>query len=303
MENLRVLLLFLVLAIIMLSSYAQASKNPSAGELDNSALTSRESEHPPQWDASVKATWLPDSGLEGNNGDISMEEIEAGFGRGFSVNSRLQISTGLDYSLLNIHAPDSARLPETLHAMSVSVGGRYRATEEFSLALKVSPGLSSDFKDIDKDDFRMKVRLLARYQIFSRLTLIGGVACTAGVNDFRVHPIAGALYQPSERWSFALGFPRTAVVFSPSKKTQYYIEGMFSGGEYHLHDTSLSADTINYSDYRLIAGVEFPLSRSVKLGVSGGYAFAREFDFDDGNREDVDVDGTPFGRLEVKMEW
>lgn len=303
MDIIRLYSVFLFLATIMMSSYAQASEIPSAREGDNGDLAPGESARPPQWDASVAATWLPDSGLDGNKGDISMEEITAGFGRGFCVTPRLEISTGLEYSLLYIHAPDAARLPESLHAISVSAGGRYRATEQLSIAVKVSPGFSGDFKVIDNDDVRVKVALLARYQLFPQLTLSGGAAYTAGANDFPVHPFAEALYQPSERWSFTLGFPRTAVVFSPHKGSEYYIEGRFSGGEYQLHNASLEADTISYNDYRLVAGIEFPLSRSVKVGVSGGYAFARSFEFDDGNREDIDVDDSLFGRLEVKMEW
>ena len=50
-------------------------------------------------------------------------------------------------------------------------------------------------------------------------------------------------------------------------------------------------------------GVEYPLFSAVRLGASGGYAFARKFEFDGGTRDDLKVHGTPFGRLEVKCTW
>lgn len=294
---------FLVVVTVAATSHSLAQSKLGIEERSNGALPPAEPIRPSLWDASVDMTWMAGSRIHDNGGDLKMQVVETGLARQFNIGPRIELSTGLGYSLLHLDAPASARLPESLHALSVSIGCEYRLTDNLALTFKVSPGLSSDLKVIDTDDIRVKIALFARYQIFARLSLFGGVAYTAGDNEFPLHPIAGALYQASEKWIFAVGVPRTAVVFKPDKETECYIGGEFYGGEYQLHDTSLGADSINYSDYRLVAGVKLPLSRVVTLGVSGGYAFAREFDFNDGNRADIHVDSAPFGRLEVRFAW
>jgi hypothetical protein len=52
-----------------------------------------------------------------------------------------------------------------------------------------------------------------------------------------------------------------------------------------------------------LTGAEFRLYPFVRLGISGGYAFARKFVFHDGDRSAVNLDGAPFGRLEVEFTW
>jgi len=73
--------------------------------------------------------------------------------------------------------------------------------------------------------------------------------------------------------------------------------------EYHLHDPSIGANYISYRDYRTLTGADIQLFPFVKLGISGGYAFARKFVFYERNRNDVNLDGAPFGRLDVMFTW
>ena len=126
---------------------------------------------------------------------------------------------------------------------------------------------------------------------------------TSGSHAFRVWPLLGILYMPSEKWAFALGFPRTGVMFQPRKGLEFSLGAESGAGEYHLHDPSIGANVISYRDFRGVAGVDVALASFAKLGVSGGYAFDRRFIFYEGSRDDVRLDSVPFGKMEIKFAW
>jgi len=300
----RCLSLFCLLVVIAAASHSPASEKPRVVQQDDGTHEFTEPVQPPRWNASLETTWLPDSGIDGGKGNVAMEEVKFELGRQFRLNPRLYLSAGLSYCLLNIDAPQSALLPESLHTLSLSLGGSYEVTDDLTLGLTLAPGLSSDFKEIDMDDVRLRATLYARYRVSSRLTLIGGAKYKGSDDDSPVVPIVRVQYRPSEQWTFNLGIPRSTVVFKPNNGTEYYLGVQLSSGDtYELHDKSLGADSISYTDYKALAGVEFPLTRVVGLCLSGGYAFGRELDFSDADRADMDLDNTPFGRLELKLAW
>lgn len=288
---------------VIASSLALAQDMDDVEKRNGDTLAIAEQPQRPTWEASFETTWLPGSKIHGTGGDLVMGEVKTGFTKRFSITPQLELSTGLHYSLREIDAPETARLPESLQTLSLNLAGEYHATDSLTLGLRVSPGLSSDFKMLTSDDARVPVVLLGTYQASKTLFLRGGVAYTGQKHAFPFLPVMGALYLPTEKWALGLGFPRTGVIYKPKTDTEYYISGEFVGGEYRLHDASIGANIISYWDYRAVAGVEFPLSSFARLGIAGGYAFARRFVFYEGNRNDLDLDNAPFGRLELKLSW
>jgi len=260
-------------------------------------------EHRPPWEFSFGSTWLPGSAIHGTGGDLSMNEVKGQFTRRFAPAPRVELSTGLDYTARVIDAPDSALLPDSLHALSVNFEGEYRSSDALSLGLRVSPGLSGDFRSVTSDDVRVPVSFHARYRMSKAMTLLGGIAYTGQRHFIPVLPVLGATYSPAESWTLVLGFPRTGVIFRPDRGTELFAGGEFSGGEFRLHNPSIGANVITYRDYRAVAGGQFSLSPLVKVGIAGGYAFARKFAFYEGSRSDVNLDSAPFARLEFKFAW
>lgn len=288
---------------ILASSHAPAQEIDEVDKLNGNVLSIAKQPQRPPMEATVETTWLPGSAIHDTGGDLKMGEVKAGFARRFGISPRLELSTGLNYSLREIDAPKTARLPESLQTLSINLGGEYHLSDSLTLGLRVSPGLSSDYKSISANDIRVPVSLHAMYHMSEALSLIGGIAYTGQNHLFPVLPVLGVLYLPSEKWVIALGFPRTGVVYKPNRNIEFFANGELSGGEFQLHDSSIGANVISYRDYRAIAGVEFPLFDVAKLGISGGYAFARKFLFYEGNRDDENLDSAPFGRLEVKFSW
>ena len=288
---------------LMVSSHALAQEIDEVEKPNGDVLSLAEQPHRAPWESSFTTTWLPGSTVRETGGDLTMGEVKAGFTRRFSINPRLELSTGLHYSLREIDAPAAANLPGSLQTLAVSLGGDYRLRDDLTLGLTVSPGLSGDFKAVDGNDVRVPVALHVKYRRSKKLTIVGGIAYTAGNRSFRALPMIGLLYLPTDKWAIALGFPRTGIMYKLNPKTELFVAGELTRAEYRLHDPSLGADIVSYRDYRLSTGAEIKLLPAVKLGISGGYAFARKFVFYDGDRGDLNVDGAPFGRVEVKFLW
>ncbi|KAB0664053.1 hypothetical protein F6V25_14700 [Oryzomonas japonica] len=257
----------------------------------------------PLTEATVDTTWLPASKIRSTGGDLTMGEVKAGFSRRFVVTPQLDLSAGMNYSLREIDAPDSARLPDALHLISLNLGAEYHVNKALTLGLRISPSVASDFTGFTGSDIRVPVAAHAGFQVSRSLFLLGGLAYTGMNRSYPVLPVLGLVYTPTEQWTFALGFPRTGAIYRPDKDTELFAGGEFAGGEYQLHDPALGAKVITYRDYRAVAGAEIRICSFAKLGIAGGYAFARKFVFYDSNRADMNLDGAPFGRAALKLAW
>lgn len=257
----------------------------------------------PPWEVTLGGTWLPDTDIRGSADELEMRELKFGLTRRFDGKRRLEFSTGINYTLRDIEAPASARLPDALHTLALQLGAEYRYSEKLTLAARVSPGLSSDFEGTGGDDFRVPVSFQARYRFSSTLTTVTGLAYTGQSHSIPVLPVLGVSYLPSERWSFTVGFPRTAAVYKFPQGTELFLAGEFSGGEYGVHTPEVGADVLRYKEYRALLGAEFPAFPGGRLAVSAGYAFGRKFSFYEGDRPDLKLDNSPLARIEAKIQW
>lgn len=257
----------------------------------------------PPWEVLLSGTWLPDTDIRGGEGELEMREMKFGFTRRFDGNRRLEFSTGINYTLRDLEAPTSARLPDSLHSLALQLGAEYRYSDKLTLGARISPGLSSDFEGTGGDDFRVPVSFQAKYKVSSTLTTVTGLAYTGQSHSIPVLPVLGVTYLPSERWTLTLGFPRTAVVYKTGTGSEYFLAGEFSGGEYGIHTAEVGVEVLRYKDYRALLGAEFPVFPGGRLAVSAGYAFGREFSFYEGERPDLKLDSSPLARLEAKFQW
>ncbi len=288
---------------VLVSSHTLASETAPVGKQDSEPVSIVKQPEKKLWETSLESSWFNGSTIHGTGGELSMTELKAAFTRRFLPNPLVGISAGIQYSLKEFEAPQTARLPESLQRLSIIMGGEYHSSDDLTYGFRLSPGISSDNIHFDASDIRVPVALHATYKMSRKLSLTGGVAYTGHKHSAPLLPLIGIRYLPTEQWFLALGLPRTAVVYKPNRETDIFVAGEFSGGEYRLHDPSIGADIVSYRDYRLLAGAETGLSPYVRVGIAGGYAFAREFDFYEGNRRDVQLDNALFGRLTIKLFW
>jgi hypothetical protein len=284
------------------SSWALAQETDGSAQPDKEVLSTQKQQQPLS-KVFAETTWLPGSTIRSTGGDITMGEVKAGFSRRFVINPKLDLSAGVSYSFLKIDAPDTAGLPDALHKLSLNLGGACHVNKRLTLGLRVSPGVASDFKSFSAEDIRVPVAVYADFQATRTLSLLGGIAYTGLNHSYPVMLVLGVQYVPSEHWAFALGFPRTGAMYRPNRDIDLFAGAEFSIGEYQLHDPSLGANVISYRDYRALVGADIRLCSCAKLGIAGGYAFARKFVFYEGNRNDINLDGVPLGRVSLTFDW
>jgi hypothetical protein len=285
------------------SSCALAQETDETAKQDQEVLSTQNPRQQALSEVTAETTWLPGGTIRSTGGDITMGEVKAGISRRFVISRALDLSTGMSYSFRKIDAPDSAGLPDALHKLSFDLGGAYHVNESLTLGLRVSPGVAGDLKSLSAEDIRVPVALFAGFQATRTLSLLGGIAYTGLNHSFPVMLVLGGRYAPSEQWAFALGFPRTGVMYRPDKDIDLYAGAEFSIGEYQLHNHALGANVISYRDYRALAGADIRVFSFAKLGIAGGYAFAGKFVFYEGSRNDINLNGAPLGRVSLTFNW
>jgi hypothetical protein len=258
------------------------------------------------WEASLDGVWLPKCDSANAGGKVGMSLARLKLARSYRVSGRLSLTPELAYSQLQVSSPFSARLPESLHTLSLGLRGDYRASPKLSYSMLISPGLSSDFKEIGSDDIRVRLGFTGRYNTSERLTFLAGLIYQQGYHSLSFFPILGALFRPDDYWTISLAAPLMGVSYAPSRDLKLKLGGEFYGGEYQLHEARLGAEVVRYRDFRVLGGADFTLFDHLKGEFAAGYAFAREFTFYDvfaANRPDIKVDAGIFGRAGLKMEW
>lgn len=272
------------------------------GQMDAFFPSSGKDDHK-SWRASVDETWLPSSAIRGGAGGVAIFDTKIGLSRAFPAADGWSLNTGAGYSLKNIDAPASARLPDKLHTLSLRLGANYKYSKDTTFGVMAVPGLHSDFKGgVSSSDVRVPLAFIMRYRYSDRLTFLGGIGLNTGYLKTRVLPVFGVVYKPDERWTIALGAPRMAVSYRLDTAS-LYLASEFSGTEYRVGEASVGSKTIRYRDSRAVAGVNFTLSEGLSLDVGAGYSASRRFTFFDSDRPDVAVKGTPFAKAALSCRW
>ncbi|MBL9126854.1 MAG: hypothetical protein JNL97_04370, partial [Verrucomicrobiales bacterium] len=119
----------------------------------------------------------------------------------------------------------AAPVPDALYETSLRLGTVWRMAEDWSLQALLSPGVYSDFRDFDGDDFKVPGLILAFWQWNERLQWIAG----AGVDirrDVPVIPAIGARWNFAEDWTLLAVFPSPRVEYAATRAIT-----LFAGAE------------------------------------------------------------------------
>lgn len=256
-----------------------------------------------EWNLQLSVDHLLSASLHGTPGDAGISDYRLKLARTVKLNESLNLTLGGGYGLKHIDVSSPASLPRDLHALFVEAGARYRINDSSFASVKLFPGFYSDFKDLGTDDLRMPLLALGGYNFESGVSVIGGFIYRFGYHASRFIPALGISYQPDQYWRFDLVAPRPGITYFASRQLQLLLSGDFASDEYEITDRSLGAKAIKYSDFKVMAGVNYLPLPSVKISTSVGYAFDRKFAFFDGNRPGMRVDDAPFFKLACDVGW
>lgn len=209
----------------------------------------------------------------------------------------LLIEPGTDFWVVD--APHF-NLPSTLQDDYLEFHWLAKLTDIWSADLMVTPGWHSDYHNPNGDQaFRLESHAVIAYNWSPNLKIAVGAAYWGRLNA-NIVPAGGIIWTPNEYTRYELITPKPRIAFRFDRDCYRehwaYIAGEFGGGEWAIRQAGGIDNILNYSDYRVMLGVE---SKSLNLSLNGfaevGYVFGRQLEFQTG--PDQNLPSTMMARL------
>lgn len=242
-------------------------------------------------------------------GDVSTSAAQVSYQVSIPTSDRYAWIVGMELRGTWFDAPSAAPIPDGLYETSLRVGNSWRFADDWRLQTLISPGLYSDFEDIDGGDFNAPVLALAFWTLNDKLDLIGGLSLNLR-RDVPVIPALGARWAFADQWTLLAVYPSPRIEYAASEavtvfagaelvRTAYRVGKDFGDevGRPQLNDEDLS-----YNEWRVGAGVKWALSRAFVFSLDGGWAGDREFNFEEADVE-LDGKGAPYFQIALSGSY
>jgi hypothetical protein len=178
-----------------------------------------------------------------------------------------------------IATPD---LPPNLYDLNVEIGWRPRLARWLFADLAVTPGVYSDFKDVNADSFQMRGRGLAIVAFSPECQVVAG-GMYVNRNKTKFLPAGGVIWNPNEDTRCFLVFPQPKVSHRlatvGTTPLWGYVAGEFGGGRWSVERANGAIDSLDYTDLRVTLGLESVVAHGWKGHVEVGYVFGRRVNF------------------------
>jgi hypothetical protein len=178
--------------------------------------------------------------------------------------------------------PGTPELPRRLYDTSLDLGWRPRLAKWLFADLGITPGLYTDFRDVNARAFQLRGRGLAIVAFSPQFQLVLG-ALYVNRNRTKLLPAGGFIWNPDEDTKLQVVFPQPMLArrLATFGDAQWwgYLSGEFGGGRWVVEQADGSIVSVDYTDIRAILGLECLRTTGVKGHVEIGYAFARRVDF------------------------
>jgi hypothetical protein len=219
--------------------------------------------------------------------------------RGLGV-TELEAKLGIDIPILDVGPPiqitpgvagrwfegatssNRPDLPSSVVDLYVDFSWRPRLAEWLFVDLKITPGFYSDLHNTSGDAFRMRGHGMAIVALSEKFQIMLGAAYVNRYN-FKIVPIGGFRWLPDEDTEIRLLVPAPKISRRIANygdaKISVYLSGDYGGGFYAVRRDSGQDDVIDYSDFRLLTGVEAELPGERRWYAEVGYVFNRRIDY------------------------
>lgn len=160
--------------------------------------------------ASVSYAW-PSTLHQGSRdlGDMDTVQWRVSAGPAFRASERFIWFAGVEAQGFHFDIPSSAPVPEALYGAALRIGSQWQLAEKWTLLTQISPGLYSDFADLDGGDVNVPVFALLEYKIQPELQLYFGASADFR-RDIPVIPVIGARWELAEHGPCKRRFPSPA---------------------------------------------------------------------------------------------
>ncbi len=205
----------------------------------------------------------------------------------------------------DVWSPDNDDLDDLdLYKVKIPVMVDFGLGENFGLSLGVTPGIHSDFEEVDSDDWRVDGSALLSYSTDKSLVWMAGAAIGEEFGEAKAFPIGGVRWTPNETWTLDIFFPRPRIQYAVSDSFHLFLFGEPSGGEWNVGDKDVQVD-VQQKGYRVGAGLEFAVAEKSWLYATGGTESGRELQIalndDEVFDDEVDLDDQAFFRVGFRV--
>lgn len=230
---------------------------------------------------SLTAGWINRDGLD----NMGMVEARSFLTVAVPLPSRdfpMLITTGFNATPLD--GPPSPDLPPVVYDTYVDFMWLPKLSERWLGILALTPGLYSDFDDLQDAAFRLKGKALVRYD-----WIPGRVQVAAGIlylNRFTVNwlPAGGILWDPTDDVHLEIVFPRPKFAYrytsSPLHEDWAYVSGEFGGDTWSIRRGPEFWDMMEIVDWRIFVGIERTKPGGAAARLEVGYIFSRQVEFE-----------------------
>lgn len=232
-------------------------------------------------------------------GSVLMQELNVShrFRTPFWDRASIRVQPFFNVTFLNGPTAHDPVLPPQIYKLAADVELGFRWSESILLSVAVTPGIWSDFRGIDTDDFRLPARAIAAYKWSDGLYVSAGIIWTDNYYS-NLLPTAGIIWDATDRWRLELVAPRGRIVYRLHEELQFYA-GVEGGGDTYMIRTAGVPEKFQYRDYRLFTGSEIATWDRASVLLETGYVFNRRFRLQ--NQEDRNIDDGFFLRAGVRF--
>ncbi len=272
--------------------------------------------------AFLRYSYVPASDLDEEDGEIEMNRVAGMAMFPFAVSDQIVVFPGLAYSGLFLDYPDVSfsyptpdgpftekDLPRDLHVIDIILGGNVQWDDNLGTALILYPGIHSDLEDVEGDDVYFSGAALLSYRFSEDLLLSGGFYYDDSFGYPQLLPMLGIQWRMGEDLTLDGLLPQYLVfAYRANTRLAVGLKYIISGDQYRLSENKPWKDTIvKYS--QMLAGpfVDITLADHLVLRLEGGFAFNREFEFQDDDTSaklfDGDIEDSGYAGGSLSLQY
>ncbi len=230
--------------------------------------------------------WLPRGGSDG----LGFSSLQLKTVLALPVPSRqypLIITPG--FGVHYFDGPAGPDLPPRVYDAYTQFRWMRRLGTRWGIDLAVTPGVFGDFQRDSGENFRVTGHAVAAWTYTPATKFVLGVAYIDRMST-PVLPVCGLIWTPHDDVKFELVFPHPRIArriytfgaCTDDVQDWLYVAGEFGGGIWAVEQTSGAIDQVDYTDFRVVLGLQRKVIGGLDAQLEAAYVFGREIRYASG---------------------
>jgi hypothetical protein len=251
--------------------------------------------------ASVYYRFEPSADLDqiGPAGDITTHNLSARMGYPVINSENMTVIPGVDFAWDHFDFNDFPVDDLDTYNVGLGVTMIYSGFENRKIITRLAPGISSDFKTITDDDFRLFGMILGVQKLSETFSIGLGVIYNQDFGDPRIYPGLGFNWQISDLLELDMNMPRPRILYTPNDQTRFALHAAPAGDSWSIEHEGEDLE-LTLENIRIGGEVERKVAKHFWLALDLGINVDRsyEVEHEDGrNIIDAGADSVPYVRV------